>query len=92
TRSGAPSAASSTLPAAVLAAGSAPRSAGITPAELRKRSGVPTAAAMLQNNYYGWFHRVSRGRYTLTPAGHAALVEYAAITSGVPNNSNHPSN
>jgi hypothetical protein len=92
TRSGAPSAASSTLPAAVLAAGSAPRSAGITPAELRKRSGVPTAAAMLQNNYYGWFHRVSRGRYTLTPAGHAALVEYAAITSGVPNNSNHPIN
>ncbi|WP_256719076.1 DUF2161 family putative PD-(D/E)XK-type phosphodiesterase [Paenibacillus odorifer] len=92
TRSGAPSAASSTLPAAVLAAGSAPRSAGITPAELRKRSGVPTAAAMLQNNYYGWFHRVSRGRYTLTPAGHTALVEYAAITSGVPNNSNHPIN
>lgn len=77
TRSGAPSAASGA------------RSAGITPAELRKRSGVPTAAAMLQNNYYGWFHRVSRGRYTLTPAGHAALVEYATITSGLSYDSNH---
>jgi hypothetical protein len=80
TRSGAPSAASSA------------RSAGISPAELRKRSGVPTAAAMLQHNYYGWFHRVSRGRYTLTPAGQAALVEYAAITGGVPHDSNHHSN
>ncbi|MEK4297014.1 DUF2161 family putative PD-(D/E)XK-type phosphodiesterase [Paenibacillus sp. FSL R5-0914] len=80
TRSGAPSAASSA------------RSAGISPAELRKRSGVPNAAAMLQHNYYGWFHRVSRGRYTLTPAGQAALVEYAAITGGVPHDSNHHSN
>lgn len=73
TRSGAPNAASSA------------RSAGISPAELRKRSGVPKAAAMLQHNYYGWFHRVSRGRYTLTPAGQAALVEYAAITGGASN-------
>lgn len=80
TRSGAGGAASGALPAADVAAGRATPSAGITPAELRKRSGVPTAAAMLQNNYYGWFHRVSRGRYTLTPAGHAALVEYAAVT------------
>ncbi|WP_419886161.1 DUF2161 family putative PD-(D/E)XK-type phosphodiesterase [Paenibacillus sp. B-A-8] len=80
TRSGAPSAASSA------------RSAGITPAELRKRSGVPNAAAMLQHNYYGWFHRISRGRYTLTPAGQAALVEYAAITGGATHNSNHHSN
>lgn len=56
------------------------RSAGITPAELRKRSGVPGAAAILQANYYGWFLRVTRGRYTLTKGGHAALVEYAAVT------------
>ncbi|CAH1053943.1 DUF2161 domain-containing phosphodiesterase [Paenibacillus pseudetheri] len=80
TRSGAPSAASSA------------RSAGISPAELRKRSGVPNAAAMLQHNYYGWFQRVSRGRYTLTPAGQAALVEYAAITGGASNDSNQHSN
>ncbi|MEC0171725.1 DUF2161 family putative PD-(D/E)XK-type phosphodiesterase, partial [Paenibacillus graminis] len=48
-------------------------------AELRKRSGVPGAAAFLQKNYYGWFFRVGRGRYTLTAAGTAALIEYAAI-------------
>ncbi|MHA6534714.1 DUF2161 family putative PD-(D/E)XK-type phosphodiesterase [Paenibacillus sp. BAC0078] len=52
---------------------------GVTPAELRKRSGVPGAAAFLQKNYYGWFFRVGRGRYTLTAAGTAALIEYAAI-------------
>ncbi|MBW4083857.1 DUF2161 family putative PD-(D/E)XK-type phosphodiesterase [Paenibacillus sp. S150] len=52
---------------------------GVTPAELRRRSGVPGAAAFLQKNYYGWFFRVGRGRYTLTAAGTAALIEYAAI-------------
>ncbi|WP_379133023.1 DUF2161 family putative PD-(D/E)XK-type phosphodiesterase [Paenibacillus sp. sgz500958] len=54
--------------------------AGITPAALRKSSGVPIAAAILQNNYYGWFIRVARGRYSLTPAGVEALSEYSAIT------------
>lgn len=34
---------------------------------------------MLQHNYYGWFERVSRGRYRLTPFGEAALDEYAAV-------------
>lgn len=75
--------------AAASAAASAPRPAaarsraepqlGVTPAELRKRSGVPGAAAILQKNYYAWFFRVGRGRYTLTAAGTAALIEYAAI-------------
>ena len=54
---------------------------GVTPAELRKRSGIPGAAAILQNNYYQWFIRIARGRYTLTPAGIAALSEYSAITN-----------
>lgn len=61
------------------AAGSAPPK-GVTPAELRRRSGVPAAAAILQNNYYGWFKRVARGRYTLEAAGRAALLEYAAVS------------
>ncbi|MEK3876313.1 DUF2161 family putative PD-(D/E)XK-type phosphodiesterase [Paenibacillus sp. FSL M7-0420] len=52
---------------------------GVTPAALRKRSGVPGAAAILQKNYYAWFFRVQRGRYTLTAAGQAALIEYSAI-------------
>ncbi|QQZ58813.1 hypothetical protein JI735_18925 [Paenibacillus sonchi] len=84
-RSGAPgadaaaagAAASAGGPAAAPGRAEAPR--GVTPAELRKRSGVPGAAAFLQKNYYGWFFRVGRGRYTLTAAGTAALIEYAAI-------------
>lgn len=52
---------------------------GVTPAALRARSGVPGAAAILQKNYYVWFFRVGRGRYTLTAAGTAALIEYAAV-------------
>jgi hypothetical protein len=54
--------------------------AGVTPAALRKRSGVPGAAAILQKNYYRWFLRVGRGRYTLTAAGITALSEYSEIT------------
>ncbi|MBY9080445.1 hypothetical protein KIH86_07200 [Paenibacillus sp. HN-1] len=78
-------------PAAVLAgipgtgagrAGAAAKPApeGVTPAELRRRSGVPAAAAILQANYYGWFSRVARGRYCLTAAGQAALLQYAAVS------------
>lgn len=58
-----------------------PAAEGVSPAELRRLSGVPAAAAILQRNYYGWFTRVNRGRYALTPAGRAALLEYAAVTA-----------
>ncbi|GGF73752.1 hypothetical protein GCM10010912_18710 [Paenibacillus albidus] len=70
-------AASALNPAASRSRAEAPP--GVSPAELRKRSGVPSAAAFLQKNYYGWFFRVGRGRYTLTAAGTAALIEYASI-------------
>lgn len=49
------------------------------PAQLARIAAVSTAAAVLQQNYYGWFERVSRGRYRLTPFGEAALNEYAAV-------------
>ncbi|MEC0305286.1 DUF2161 family putative PD-(D/E)XK-type phosphodiesterase [Paenibacillus lautus] len=52
---------------------------GISPAAVRDRSGVGSAADILQRNYYGWFRRVSRGRYVLTPAGVQALADYASI-------------
>ncbi|UQZ35789.1 hypothetical protein C2I18_21015 [Paenibacillus sp. PK3_47] len=74
------SAASETLGDAVLGLpAAAAGKQGVSPAELRRRSGVPSAADILQRNYYGWFTRVNRGRYLLTPAGMAALVEYAAV-------------
>lgn len=52
---------------------------GISPAAVRERSGVGSAADILQRNYYGWFRRVSRGRYVLTPAGIQALTDYASV-------------
>ncbi|WP_433943908.1 DUF2161 domain-containing phosphodiesterase [Paenibacillus sp. SN-8-1] len=53
----------------------------MSPREIRDQSGVGTAANILQHNYYGWFHRVSRGRYSLTPAGIAALEQYEQVTA-----------
>ncbi|KWX85172.1 hypothetical protein AMQ83_26350, partial [Paenibacillus riograndensis] len=50
-----------------------------TPAVRPDRSGVPCAAALLQRTYYVWFLRVVRCRYSLSAAGTAALIDYAAI-------------
>ncbi len=36
---------------------------------------VPDASTILLRNVHGWFERVSRGTYRLTPAGEAALAE-----------------
>ena len=37
---------------------------------------VPEAAKILQGNVYGWFERVDRGVYGLTPVGHEALERW----------------
>lgn len=37
------------------------------------RASVPEAGKILQGNVYGWFERVERGVYGLTPSGHEAL-------------------
>ncbi len=54
---------------------------GISPRELREQSGVPIAAAIMQDNHYGWFERMSRGKYRLSAAGKQALEEYTSIMS-----------
>jgi len=41
--------------------------------DLRAQSKVEKAADILQNNYYGWFERLSRGVYCLTDKGHSDL-------------------
>ena len=46
------------------------------PRDLKPRA--PDAAKILQGNVYGWFERLSRGVYGLTPAGKEALVTWAA--------------
>ena len=42
---------------------------------IRAGGDVPRAGRILQSDVYGWFERVGRGVYTLTPRGRAALEE-----------------
>lgn len=56
----------------------------MAPREVRDISGVGTAADILQRNYYGWFDRVARGRYALTPAGAKGLQQYAGVIESWP--------
>ena len=44
---------------------------------LRAAAEVPRAAHILQSNVYGWFNRIERGIYALTPAGDQALSRFA---------------
>lgn len=60
--------------AAALAAGPRPV------AEIRSEAQVDRAAGILQKNHYGWFERVSRGVYCLTPAGLSALHAHDAAS------------
>ena len=46
-------------------------------AEMRAAADVPNAAKILQYDYYGWFERVGRGTYTITPAGRRGLATFA---------------
>lgn len=46
-----------------------------SPAALAKSTGVTRAGTMMRDNHYGWFQRVQRGEYALTPAGEAVLAE-----------------
>lgn len=49
--------------------------------ELRALTGVADAAAILQRNVYGWFERVARGTYALSPAGLAGLTRFAGAAA-----------
>jgi hypothetical protein len=42
-------------------------------------TGVAAAAALLRSDVYGWFHRIERGIYGLSPQGREALVLYADV-------------
>ncbi|KIL41849.1 hypothetical protein SD70_04335 [Gordoniibacillus kamchatkensis] len=53
----------------------------LSPRELRELTGNPKAAAFLQDNYYRWFQRVSRGVYALAPEGQTALATYSHVVS-----------
>jgi hypothetical protein len=46
-------------------------------AALRRDGDAPSAAGILQRNVYGWFERVSRGKYRLTEEGTRGLERFA---------------
>ncbi|MDH4441886.1 MAG: DUF2161 domain-containing phosphodiesterase [Rhizobium sp.] len=43
------------------------------------RASVPDAGKILLSNVYGWFERLDRGVYGLTPAGHDALQRWQPV-------------
>ncbi len=52
--------------------------AAASPSATAKATGVAKAATLLRDDHYGWFERVTRGIYTLTPKGRAALAAHQA--------------
>ena len=48
-------------------------------ADVKAATGVERAPRILQRDVYGWFERVARGTYALTPAGVRALDDYAEV-------------
>ena len=51
-----------------------------SPAALARATGITRSATILQANHYGWFDRISRSVYTITPAGIASLSALSAAT------------
>ena len=47
--------------------------------ELRKAGSGDKVISILNNNFYGWFERVSRGRYILSKKGKTELNKYREI-------------
>jgi hypothetical protein len=48
---------------------------------VRQDTGVGRAAGILRNDVYGWFERVERGVYRLTPKGETGLATYADVVA-----------
>lgn len=45
--------------------------------EVAKATGAARAATLMRADHYGWFERISRGVYALTPNGAAGLEQFA---------------
>ncbi len=73
---------------AALACADALATAGPLPLrDLRERAGVGEAAKIMQRNVYGWFDRVGRGTYALSPCGERALETFADVIADLRNRS-----
>jgi hypothetical protein len=49
------------------------------PKDIIAATGIDTAPGILQKNFYGWFQRVEKGVYCLSPQGYQALLDYADV-------------
>ena len=58
---------------------------------VRAGTGVERAGDILQDNYYRWFERVSRGVYRLSPEGERALHDYEEVLARLAKSSPHKS-
>lgn len=61
---------------ALRCAGLLARNGPMKVAALRLAADAPKAATILSQDYYGWFERVERGIYGLTPKGRAGLEQH----------------
>jgi hypothetical protein len=64
--------------AAVLAAQGPTRAVDVA-----RRAGVPKATGLMYRDVYGWFQRVERGVYELSPKGRDALETYADVVGAL---------
>jgi hypothetical protein len=48
----------------------------MAPKAMRAAADVPNAARILQQDVYGWFERIERGVYGITPKGRSGLEQY----------------
>jgi hypothetical protein len=48
-------------------------------AAVRDATGVAKASAILRDDVYGWFAKVGRGTFDVSPAGRSALEQYADV-------------
>jgi hypothetical protein len=51
--------------------------------DVAKAAGVARARALMAADHYGWFERLERGIYALTPKGRAALAEHSVEIAGL---------
>lgn len=50
--------------------------------DVKAATAVDRAAGIFRDNVYGWFEKVERGTYGLSPAGRAAVTHYGGAASG----------
>jgi len=59
------------------------RNGPTSPKALKGATGVDRAASILQRDVYGWFERIERGVYVVTPKGKEALATFADAVAAI---------